>query len=78
MAEKVTDVRQLIDDVLRGHLATVSEGEGPDRALLGSWVLVTDWIDAEDGEHWYFRLSSDGIPPHSRMGLLHIGLELEE
>lgn len=70
-------IQSLIDDVLRAHLGTVSDGEAPENMLLGSWVMITDWIDPEDGEHWYFRMSSEGLPPHSRVGLLSIGMEIE-
>lgn len=78
-------VQSLIDDALRAHLDDLrtttdepDEKTGAQDALLGGWVMVTDWIDPEDGEHWYFRLSSPMMPTHSRMGLLQLGLQMED
>jgi hypothetical protein len=83
VAEILAPVQNALDEVLRQHLAimrqeiTDEETVSPD-ALLGGWCIVTDWIDPLDGEHWYYRLCSPSLPPHSRIGLLQIGLEIED
>ena len=84
MAEILAPVQNALDNALREHfdvmrqeMDATDETVGPG-ALLGGWVIVTDWIDPTDGEHWYYRLSSPSLPPHSRIGLLNIGLEIED
>jgi hypothetical protein len=74
----------LIDDALRLHIETIRDGsqlpdedKAPANALLSDWVIITSWIDPGNDEHYYFRLNSKGCAPHSREGLAHMLLEME-
>jgi hypothetical protein len=81
---RIREVQAQLDDVIRkateDFLSELDEqitDDGPQRLVLGDWVLVTDWMDPDDmGSHWYHRLNSAGLSPHAWDGLLRTGIEL--
>ncbi len=77
---QIKSIRDRVDDEIRSRagdfLDQMIEQMGdddfaPDELVLGDWVLITHWIDPADpnGNH-YHRLSSAGLSPHARVGLI--------
>lgn len=74
-----------ITDLLSAGVNTIREADleysdndfspMPENALLSGWVMISVWIDPEDGEHLYHRLRSKGRAVHERIGLARMAVE---
>lgn len=76
----IKSIRDRVDDEIRRRgrefldemIEQMDEDDiAPDELVLGDWVLVTHWIDPADPHgNFYHRLSSAGLSPHARLGLI--------
>ena len=64
------ELRNRMDDAIRDVLATDPEASG----ILAGWALVTAEV-APDGHTTYGTWAPPGMPYHSQLGMLHVGLE---
>lgn len=55
-------------------LVSMSKQTFPEGAMCTSWVIVSEWMDA-DGEYWTFVGSDDRSPPWRHTGLLSWALD---
>jgi len=78
---RIKAVQAAIDDAIRKCTAefieeVAIEDAAPGDLVLCDWVLMTHWVEPDDGEDgdlsWYHQLNSPGLSPHAAIGLLRV------
>lgn len=57
--------QELMDDLVRDGDTVPTKP-----LLLSEWVLLAAWVDADTGETWTTRVSSEAMPDYRVLGLM--------
>lgn len=86
MAERVTPEQREAQDRIHALLTELADAVGPagwdgeggavtgSNVLLSEWVIMANWLNADDGEGYITRFASARLQSAHRVGLLHEGL----